>query len=845
MTAWTHGWSERRLWVEALIVTVVYAITGLLSMKLALPPGNVSPVWPPSGIALVAVLVGGRGTFIGILVGATVSNLLGFYNSDSGLVATQILAGIGIGIGSLLQPLFGAYLLRHFGAAGPGWVLGSLVDVLRLTAIVWPMACISSTIGTLNLCLAGLAPWDSFTEIWFTWWTGDAVGVMVVTPLLLAFKLAWDRRFEAARWSEGLVVLIGLTAFSLLGFGAVLQGTLSHYPLSYLPLPFLLWAAIRLDQWGATAGTLVVNAVAVWATTIGLGPFRVDSLNHSLILLQLFITIISVTVLLVATFVDERRSAQETAERLNADLEKRVAQRTQDIAERNTQLERQVSERHRAEEALKEAVGRAEEATQQVADVDRSKSHLLDNLPTMVAMASADRQITYTNPAMRQGLSQIASHLPFSSERAVGRPLAEIHGDAPFLHEAVADPSNLPYGVQITLGDELVDVVAIATHAQDGTYLGPLITWEFATEKVHLEREKQTAAQREKEAADQLHNKVRQILAVVQAAGEGDLSLRIPVGGDDAIGQLGTGLGRFFSDLHGHIGVISANAQKVSEASSSLNQTSRGMDNSAGHTAAMADEVASKARTVSENLQTVSAAVQDVAATVDQILSDVHQAAEMARQAVEEEAVANQVFRSLGSRSAEIGGVVKLIMSIAEQTNLLALNATIEAARAGEAGKGFAVVANEVKELARETAQATEVIAARVGGIQTDTEKAVEVIGRVGNLIRQINDIQLSITGAMEEQTGTSRRMAESITLAAAGSAAIAGDIGGVSTAAQEAAHGARQADEAATDMATMAAELQAFVSRFKISGEAAAGDRQPLAQALARQLQEHKARAS
>jgi methyl-accepting chemotaxis protein len=169
----------------------------------------------------------------------------------------------------------------------------------------------------------------------------------------------------------------------------------------------------------------------------------------------------------------------------------------------------------------------------------------------------------------------------------------------------------------------------------------------------------------------------------------------------------------------------------------------------------------------------------------------------------------------LGESSAEIGNVVKVITSIAEQTNLLALNATIEAARAGEAGKGFAVVANEVKELAQETAKATEDIARRVQAIQGDTSGAVAAIGRISEVIGQINDFQLTIASAVEEQTATTSEMSRSVTEAAGGAGEIAQNITGVSTAAESTTQALTQTRTAVDELSRMAADLRAGVSRF------------------------------
>ena len=191
----------------------------------------------------------------------------------------------------------------------------------------------------------------------------------------------------------------------------------------------------------------------------------------------------------------------------------------------------------------------------------------------------------------------------------------------------------------------------------------------------------------------------------------------------------------------------------------------------------------------------------------------------MARDAVGAAESANLTVQRLGESSVGIGKVIKVITSIAQQTNLLALNATIEAARAGEAGKGFAVVANEVKELARGTARATEEIGQKIEAIQSDTRSAVEAIAQISNIIKEINDISNNIAAAVEEQTVTTNEISRNVAEAASGTGDIAHNIAGVATAAQDTTRGAADTQTAARALSEMAAELQNLVGRFRSEG--------------------------
>jgi methyl-accepting chemotaxis protein len=212
--------------------------------------------------------------------------------------------------------------------------------------------------------------------------------------------------------------------------------------------------------------------------------------------------------------------------------------------------------------------------------------------------------------------------------------------------------------------------------------------------------------------------------------------------------------------------------------------------------------------------------------TIRSIVSSAHEAANIATNAVQTAQTANVNVSDLGASSAEIGEVIKVITSIAQQTNLLALNATIEAARAGEAGKGFAVVANEVKELAKQTAQATEDISRKITAIQTSTQRAVEAIGTIGGVISKVNNISGAIATAVEEQSTTTNDMTRSIADAAKGSAEITRNIEGVAGAVRSTSSSAQGSQRAANDLAEMAMQLHGLVGQFHIDRPAAATPR-------------------
>ncbi|MGN6331593.1 MAG: GAF domain-containing protein [Motilibacteraceae bacterium] len=329
--------------------------------------------------------------------------------------------------------------------------------------------------------------------------------------------------------------------------------------------------------------------------------------------------------------------------------------------------------------------------------------------------------------------------------------------------------------------------------------------------------ERLAKAQAEAEAAAELRGKVDQILDVVRAAADGDLTREVGVSGADAVGQLGEGLTVFFASLRETVGELGQTAQSLAAASEELAAVSQQMGVNAGQTLERATSSSAAAEQVSANIQTVASAAEEMTASIREIAKNAQDAASVASTAVQVAGNATTTVGSLGESSAEIGKVIKVITSIAQQTNLLALNATIEAARAGEAGKGFAVVANEVKELAKETAKATEDISQKIEAIQGDTRGAVDAIGEISSIIDQISGIQTTIAGAVEEQTATTNEIARNVTEAATGSNEISAGVVVVAETAQSTSRGAEDTQRAASELATMAAELQTRIGHFRI----------------------------
>ncbi|MCU7724965.1 methyl-accepting chemotaxis protein [Actinoplanes sp. KI2] len=309
---------------------------------------------------------------------------------------------------------------------------------------------------------------------------------------------------------------------------------------------------------------------------------------------------------------------------------------------------------------------------------------------------------------------------------------------------------------------------------------------------------------------------LRRVQNVLSRLAAGDLTGDPQVTSRDEVGAMAAALVSANASLRETVGMVVGSAHTLDEAAERLNSSSDQIAHQVSASAEQATYVADAAATASSSITTVSEGASEMGAAIGEIAERAAQAAAVASEAVHAVETTSATVAELGRTSADIEQVLGVITSIAQQTNLLALNATIEAARAGESGKGFAVVAGEVKELALQTANATEDIARRVAAIQASSTEAITAIGRIGDVINEINDHQGAIATAVEEQTATTAEMQRNVAEAAASSTRIAGTITDVADAARttEAETSASQA--AISTVATMARELRETIGRFQ-----------------------------
>ncbi|WP_460624218.1 methyl-accepting chemotaxis protein [Kineococcus endophyticus] len=308
-----------------------------------------------------------------------------------------------------------------------------------------------------------------------------------------------------------------------------------------------------------------------------------------------------------------------------------------------------------------------------------------------------------------------------------------------------------------------------------------------------------------------------QTLVVVEGLAQGRLDLRVEHASRDEVGRLAAATNTSVERLGAVVSQISDNATSLAGSSEELTAVATQLSGGAAESAAQSQVVSAATEEIAANIGTVAAAGEEMTAAIREIAASTADASATAATAVSAAQDAGETIERLGRSSREIGDVVKLITSIAEQTNLLALNATIEAARAGEMGKGFAVVAGEVKELAQQTARATEEIVAKVEATQADASAATEVIAQIGEVIARIDGLQATIAAAVEEQSATTSEMVRNVTEVSGGSAEIAVNISGIAAAAEQTTTSAGHTAATAEEVSRAAAQLRTLVGTFTL----------------------------
>ncbi len=518
-----------------------------------------------------------------------------------------------------------------------------------------------------------------------------------------------------------------------------------------------------------------------------------------------------------------------------------------------------------------------EVASQADSDLQSSQAaiyfNMIEAMPINVLLAGRDLKITYLNKASERRLRELSAHLPIPVEKMVGQSIDIFHKDPQHQRRLLADPANLPHRAQIQVGPETLDLLVSAVHDAEQQLSGYMLTWDIVTETVRLEREMtrikhmmeniplnilyantdlelvymNATSRKTLKAIEHLlplpiDNLIGQKIDIFHKEpeqqrqflrnpdnlphrakirlGEHHMSLLVSAVRDSSGNYVGPMLtweliterikiaDNLESELKGIVQVISSSATE-------LEASAQGMATIAGQTTRQSQIVAGSSEEVTKNVQTVASSAEELSASIAEIAHHVQEASKMTARAVQEADRTNITIRELSESSEEIGQVIKVITSIAQQTNLLALNATIEAARAGEAGKGFAVVANEVKELARQTAKATEEIREKISAIQSATGGAATAITSIGESISRINEISTTIAGAVEEQTAATNEISRNVAEAATATAEVSMNIVQVTSAASESGVAANDILTASAGLARESETLNSLANNF------------------------------
>ena len=458
----------------------------------------------------------------------------------------------------------------------------------------------------------------------------------------------------------------------------------------------------------------------------------------------------------------------------------------------------------------------AERERERAASLARIQA-MVDQAPFALMQTDDELVIRYLNPAAVALLERIAKHLPVPPSEVLGQCIDVFHADPSHQRRILGNRKALPHEATLRFGELVYTVLVSAVDGPDGEDLGLMMSWEDVTERTRLEKEKAARLEAERAQAEADRARVDAIRKAAERAGSGELTVAVPREGEGVLAELGAAVGDLVSAFRRPVVEVVRSTTALGATSSTLGGLASTLAANAAQTTQQADTVSSAAEEVSSSVQTVAAGIEELSVSVKEIAQNARDAARVATEGVDVARSTNDTVGKLGESSAEIGKVIKVITSIAQQTNLLALNATIEAARAGAAGKGFAVVANEVKELAKETARATEDISQKIAAIQVDTRSAVDAIDRISAIIDQVNTIQGTIAMAVDEQRATTNEIGRSIAEAARGSADIAANITSVAEAARSTTDAASEAQRSSEEMQGLARELDDVARQFTV----------------------------
>ena len=504
-------------------------------------------------------------------------------------------------------------------------------------------------------------------------------------------------------------------------------------------------------------------------------------------------------------------------------------------------------------------------------EVSTDFNQMVEKSPINTMMCTPDGTLTYMNTKSVETLKTLEQYLPCRVEETIGQKIDIFHKNPEHQRKIISDPKNLPHQAIISVGPEKLDLLVSGLTDAKGEYLGAMVTWEVVTQKLKTEEEMARANQMvEKSPINTMMCKPDGTLVYLNESARTilkTLEQYLPVRIEDAIGQKidifhknpehqrkiiadpknmphhavislgpekldlnmsavmglnGEYLGvmvtwSVITDKYHLVNGLNQTSDELAQAANNVLNVSSSLSASAEETSAQSNTASAASEEVNAGVQTVASNMEEMVAAIKEITKTTNESSSISNEAMKMANNTNEIITQLGESSQDIGNVIKVISSIAQQTNLLALNATIEAARAGEAGKGFAVVANEVKELAKQTAKATQDITKRIETIQSDAKGAVEAISEISSAIEKINGYAGNIAASVEEQAATTNEVTRIVTESAEGVKQINENISQVSQAAATTGKDALKAQENSKTLGDLSEKLKELVARVEI----------------------------
>jgi signal transduction histidine kinase/ActR/RegA family two-component response regulator len=381
------------------VFAIIYLIAGKIGLHLASLHASASPVWPPAGIALAAMLLLGYRAWPAIFIGAFVVNL-----TTAGTVGTSL----AIATGNTLEAVAGAWLVNRF--AGGRNVFDRPQGVFKFALAVAISAVLSPVFGVTSLALEGFADWTKYGAIWFTWWLGDVTGDLIFTPLVLLWGIRWKITWKEEEAIEVGVLLLSLTLLSAVVFGGWLQISTKNYPIAFICGPIVIWTAFRFTQRETAMGIFILSVIAVWGTVHGFGPFAGQSENQSLLTVQSWTAVLAITAMALSAGMAERRRIEEKLQQQKSIVQ--AANRTKDhfLAMLSHELRTPLTPVISALDSLEAEASQTQDTKASLAMIRRNielETQLIDDLLDFTRIARDKMQLRFAPMDAHQAVSNV------------------------------------------------------------------------------------------------------------------------------------------------------------------------------------------------------------------------------------------------------------------------------------------------------------------------------------------------------------------------------------------------------------------------------------------------------